>query len=238
MINYYISRLLLLCCLTLSVAPLVSAQTWVINIPSADVVPEKKLYVEFDFYGHLKSNQNGGSQAYYARALYGLTKNVEVGANVVWSKSGTPDQPVEVQPAVKWQYYKNEKHGIVMSGGATGFLTVTNRTGTDNFGQVYSSLSKKIAGKYGSRFTGGGYRLVGRNNNQGSKGGALVGFEQPLHAKVTWINDWLSGNNRFGYASTGFSIVPNPKTAIGISYSFGNQGRGNNGIFTWVGYTF
>ena len=238
MINYYISRCLLLACLLLSVAPLASAQTWVINIPSADVVPEKKLYVEFDFYGHLRQNQNGGSQAYYARALYGLTKNVEVGANVVWAKSATPDMPTEFQPAVKWQYYKNEKHGIVLSGGFNGFITVANRTGADNFGQAYTSFSKKVTGKYGPRFTAGGYRLVGRDNNTGNKGGALFGYEQPLHPKVTFINDWITGNNRFGYASTGFNIVPNSKTSVGASYSFGNQGRGNNGLFTWVGYTF
>ena len=237
MINYYISRLLLLCCLTLSVAPLASAQTWVINIPSADVVPEKKLYVEFDFYGHLTHFQNGGAHAYYARALYGVTKNVEVGANVVWSKSGTPNQPVSFQPAVKWQYYKNEKRGIVLSGGLNTYFNVTNRTGGDNFGQAYTSFSKKVSGKYGPRFTAGGYTLI-HSQDPGNKSGAIFGYEQPIHSKVTWLNDWSTGNNRFGYASTGVNITPTSKTLVGASYSFGNQGRGNNGLFTWVGYTF
>lgn len=218
--------------------PAVSAQTVIINAPSTDVVPEKRVYVEFDFLGHLASYQNGGFQAYIPRVVYGLGKGVEIGLNATWTKAATPDQPVELQPTVKWKFYENEKHGVAMSGGATMFITVANRTGADTFGMFYSNVSKKVAGNYGPRFTGGGYGLVARANGQGTKGGVMFGFEQPLHKKVSWVNDWFSGKNRFGYAATGFSIVPNDKTALGITYVVGNQGRGNNGLLTWVGYTF
>ena len=231
-------RFLLLSLLIVLTIQMVQAQTVIINTPSTDVVPEKKVYVEFDFLGHLSSYQTGGFQTYIPRVVYGAGKGVEVGLNATWSKAATPNQPVELQPNVKWQFYNNEKKGIAMSGGGMLFTTVANRTGTDSFGMLYSNVSKKVSGTYGPRITGGGYGLVARADGQGNKAGAIVGFEQPLHKKVSWINDWFSGKNRFGYASTGFAIVPNDKTALGVSYIVGNQGRGNNGLFTWVGYTF
>ncbi|MFN7931375.1 MAG: hypothetical protein U0Y68_26280 [Blastocatellia bacterium] len=216
----------------------VRAQTVIINTPSTDVVPEKKVYVEFDFLGHLASYQNGGFQTYIPRVVYGAGKGVEVGLNAAWTKAETPDQPVEVQPNVKWRFYNNEKKGVAMSGGAMMFATVANRTGADNFGMLYSNISKKVSGTYGPRVSVGGYGLVGRANGLGSKGGAMVGVEQPLHKKVSVIADWFSGKNRFGYAAGGFSILPTEKTAVGVSYIVGNEGRRNNGLFTWVGYTF
>ena len=229
----------LFCSLLMALAAqAVSAQTVVISTPSTDIIPEKKVYVEFDFVGHIASYQNGGYQTYIPRVVYGAAKGVEVGLNASWTKAATPDQPVELQPNVKWQFYNNEKSGVAMTGGAMGFFTVANRTGADNFGMFYSNVSKKISGAYGPRITAGGYGLAGRANGLGAKGGALVAYEQPLHKKVSWVNDWYSGNNRFGYLSTGFSIVPNSKTGIGVTYVFGNQGRGNNGLLTWIGYTF
>jgi hypothetical protein len=216
----------------------VQGQTVIINTPSTDVIPEKKVYVEMDFLTHIDSHQNGGYQTYLPRVMYGVAKGLEIGFNVAATDALAPNQPVEVQPNIKWQFYSNEKHGIAFSGGAQGFFTVANRTGADNFGMLYTNASKKITGTYGPRFSGGGYRLVGRAVGNGSLGGAMVGYEQPLHKKVTWINDWFSGKNRFGYVSSGFSIVPNSKTSIGVSYIVGNQGRANNGLFSWVGYTF
>lgn len=218
--------------------PMTQAQTTIINTPSTDVVPEKKVYVEFDFLGHLASYQNGGYQSYIPRVVYGMGKGVEVGLNASWTKAGTPDQPVELQPNVKWRFYSNEKKGLAMSGGAMMFVTVANRTGTDNFAMLYSNVSKKISGTYGPRISGGGYGLVGRADGLGGKSGGMLGVEQPLHKKVSLVADWFSGKNRFGYVSGGFSILPTDKTAIGVSYIVGNEGRRNNGLFTWVGYTF
>lgn len=216
----------------------VSAQTVIINTPSTDVVPEQTVYVRFDFLGHLADYQNGGFQTYVPRVVYGTGKGIEVGLNAAWTKAGIPDQPVELQPSVKWQFYNNEKKGLAMSGGAMMFITVANRAGTDSFGLLYSNVSKRVAGNYGPRITIGGYGLVARANGLGNKGGAMIGWEQPLHKKVTWVNDWYSGKNRLGYASTGLSITPNSRTALGVSYIFGNEGRGNNGLYSWVGYTF
>jgi len=40
------------------------AQSTLFNIPSTDVVAEKKVYLEFDFISHFESHSKGGFQAY------------------------------------------------------------------------------------------------------------------------------------------------------------------------------
>ena len=94
---------------TLSVIVLLSgqetlAQSTLFNIPSTDVVAEKKTYVEFDFISHLEAHRNGGFQAYVPRVVYGIAKKWEVGANVAFLDAEAPDQPVELQPNVKYQF--------------------------------------------------------------------------------------------------------------------------------------
>jgi hypothetical protein len=219
-------------------ARLASAQTNIIGSPSTDVVPTGKLYGELDFFGHLTCYANGGYQTYAPRVIYGLGKGLEVGFNATMTQAALPDQPVEVQPNIKWQLYNDEARGIAISTGALGFVTVAHRVGTDDFGMLYGSISKKIAGDYGPRISGGGYDLVARADGQGDTRGATAGFEQPINKRVTWVSDWYSGANRFSYTSTGVVVTEIAHATIGVNYLFGSQGRGNNALFTWVGYTF
>src|SRR5258705_7418140 len=85
----------------------VTAQSTLFNIPSTDVVAEKKVYLEFDFISHLESHQNGGFQSYVPRVVYGAAKHLEIGANVSLTDALAPNQPVEFQPNAKYQFYSN-----------------------------------------------------------------------------------------------------------------------------------
>lgn len=214
------------------------AQSTLFNIPSTDVVAEKKTYVEFDFISHLEAHKNGGFQAYVPRIVYGIAKKWEVGANVVVTDALAPDQPVELQPNVKYQFYANEKTGVQAAAGAMLYTPIAHRAGVDTFGMLYTTVSKKWKGSYGPRLTGGGYGLVGRLNGNGTEGGAIVGYEQPLHPKANFVMDWFSGRNRFGYVTPGFSFVVSKSSAFYAGYSIGNFGRKNNALFLYYGITF
>ena len=214
------------------------AQSTLFNIPSTDVVAEKKTYVEFDFISHLEAHKNGGFQTYVPRVVYGIAKKWEVGVNVAVTDALAPDQPVEVQPNVKYQFYSNEKTGVQAAAGAILYTPIAHRAGVDTFGLLYSTVSKKWKGSYGPRLTSGGYGLVGRANGNGTEGGAIVGYEQPLHPKVTFVTDWFSGRNRFGYVTPGFSFVVTKSSAFYAGYSIGNFGRKNNALFLYYGITF
>ena len=215
------------------------AQSTLFNIPSTDVVAKKKIYLEFDFITHLEDHRDGGFQAYVPRAVVGIGKRTEIGLNASFLDALAPDQPVELQPNVKHQFYQNEGKGVTVAAGGILYLPVAHRTGTDTFGLIYTVVSKQVKAVHGPRITGGGYGLVGRTSGSGTNGGAIVGYEQPLiPGKVSFVADWLSGKNRFGYATPGFAFTVSKTSLLYAGYSIGNQGRKNNGLFVYYGITF
>lgn len=215
------------------------AQSTLFNIPSTDVVAKKKVYLEFDFISHLESHNDGGFQAYVPRAVVGVGKRTEVGLNASFIDTLAPDQPVELQPNVKYQLYQGEGNGVTVATGGILYLPVSHRTGTDTFGMIYTVVSKQVKASHGPRVTGGAYGLVGRTDGSGTSGGAIVGYEQPLlPGKVSFVADWLSGKNRFGYATPGLSITVSKTSLLYAGYSIGNQGRKNNALFVYYGITF
>ena len=216
----------------------VAAQSTLFNIPSTVVVAKKKVYLEFDFISHLEAHEQGGFQAYIPRVIVGIAKDLEVGANVAFLDTMSPAQPVEFQPNVKYQFYNNEDFGVAAAAGGILYTPIANRTATDTFGLLYTTVSKKFKGDYGPPLTGGGYGLVGRANGNGSEDGAIVGYEQPLLRRVNFVTDWLSGKNRFGYLTPGISITVTKSSAFYAGYSVGNFGRKNNALFLYYGITF
>ena len=214
------------------------AQSTLFNIPSTDVVSKKKVYLEFDFLSHLRSHANGGFQIYVPRAVFGVGRKVEVGVNVSAVDALTPNQPVYISPNVKWQFYNNEKAGVAVAAGGLLYTPVAHRAGADTYGFLYTVASKKMKGTYGPRLTGGGYALPGLQNGLGTRGGAIVGYEQPLARKVTFVADWFSSRNAFGYMTPGFSFALPKSSLLNVGYSIGNHGRGNNALFVYYGITF
>jgi hypothetical protein len=214
------------------------AQSTLFNVPSTDVVSKKKVYLEFDFLSHFESHDEGGFQIYAPRAVFGVAKGIEVGVNVTAVDAFAPDQPVYISPNIKWQFYNNEKNGVAISAGGLLYTPVAHRAGADTYGFIYSVVSKKVKSDYGPRFTGGGYALPGLVKGAGTQGGVIVGYEQPLAKKVTFVADWFSGKNAFGYVTPGFSFALPKNSLLNIGYSIGNRGPGNNALFVYYGIIF
>jgi len=213
------------------------AQSTIFNIPSTDVVAKKKVYFEFDLITHLESHDNGGFQSYVPRVVVGVGKGVEIGLNVSATDSAAPTV-VYAQPNIKWQAWASEEKGAAMTFGAIAFTPLRNRDANDTFGLFYGNASKKFKGDYGPRFTVGGYGLGGLDIDGVDKGGAMVGYEQPLGKKVSFVADWFSGRNAFGFVTPGFSFALPKSSLLNIGYSIGNFGRKNNGLFVYYGVTF
>lgn len=215
------------------------AQSTLFNIPSTDVVSQKKVYAEFDFVSHLESHDDGGFQTYVPRLVIGAGKGVEFGVNVSVTDVGS-QRPVEIQPNVKWQFVNDEKTGVAAAAGGILYVPVNDKAAfsNDNFGLIYSVVSKKVKSEYGPRLTGGAYGLVGRADGTGTKGGVIAGYEQPLHSKVSFVTDWFSGKNRFGYVTPGLAFTLPRNSLLYAGYSIGNQGRKNNALFIYYGITF
>ncbi|HEV7797976.1 MAG TPA: hypothetical protein VGO73_07465 [Pyrinomonadaceae bacterium] len=221
-------------CLLCSTA---SAQSTIFNIPSSDVQAPRKVYLEADFITHFASYQNGGYQTYGPRIVVGLPGNTEVGVNAFYTRT-SPGEPVEVQPNFKWRFYNNEQRGLALAAGVLISIPVTRRRDGRTTGMLYLVGSKTFPGTHGPRVTFGGYTLAGRFDAGTDKTGVLAGFEQPLTKKLSFVTDWFSGNNDVGYVTSGAGITLSPKQNIYAGYSFGNQGRGNNSLGIYYGYSF
>jgi hypothetical protein len=231
-----LSRISLAAVLTVLSVP-VFAQSTIFNIPSTDVVAKKKIYFEFDFITHCERHENGGFQSYVPRVVVGIAKGVEVGVNVGTTHSAGPTA-VYVQPNVKWQFYANEDAGTALTMGAIAYVPVRNRSLNDSFGFFYGNVSKKFKGSYGPRVTAGGYGLADYDASGLDKGGAMVGYEQPVAKRVSFVADWFSGSNGFGYATPGLSFALPRNSLFNVGYSIGNKGKKNNGLFVYYGITF
>jgi hypothetical protein len=209
-----------------------------LNVPSTDVVSARKVYVEMDFLTNYAWQRQGSFQNYIPRTVIGVGRNIEVGANVSYTHVSGESLPIEVQPNIKWQIYSNEENGTALAVGCILYAPITHRAGTNTLGQCYSTFSKQMCGRFGPRFTGGGYALLHANEDERTKAGAIIGYEQPLAKKVSLIIDWSSGDNRLGYVSSGLSFVTSKQSALTTGYTIANHGRGKNALFAYYGIQF
>jgi hypothetical protein len=214
------------------------AQTSLFTVPTGDALPEGETYLEFDFDAHPTSYKKGGFQSYGVFLVRGVGKGVEVGVNAYFLKDGTESEPVELQSDIKWQFYANEDKGVAAAVGGILFAPVGRRGGGDTVGMVYASASKTVEGMNGAQFTGGGYALIGQERDAGSRAGALLGFVQPVTRKLSFMADWNSGRNRFGYGAAGLGLDLSKKSALYSAFYFGNEGRANNFFGVYYGRSF
>jgi hypothetical protein len=214
------------------------AQSTIFNTPSTDVVSEGQIYLEADFITHLSSYDQGGYQLYGARAVYGVHKRMEFGTNVYYTRSGDSPEPVAVEPNFKWQFYNNEDHGLSAAAGALVSFPVSHRNRGNTSGFLYVTGTKKVKGDFGPRLSVGSYVLAVRAEPGTSKYGTLLGFEQPLNSRLTFISDWTSGKNDLGYLAAGIGINLSPRSALYVGYNVGNEGRRNNALGIYYGFTF
>jgi hypothetical protein len=216
-----------------------NAQSTVMNAPSTDVVSAKKVYLEMDFITNYAWAQGDERFAnYLPRAVVGVGNHIEVGANVSYTRVPGGGEPLELQPNAKWQFYNNEEKGLAAAAGCMWFIPVTHRSGTDTFGQCYSTASKRFKGDYGPRFTGGAYTLIAARKDLGTRTGAIAAYEQPLSDRLAFIVDWQSGNNRFGYISPAVNVTVPRNGNLSAGYAIANQGRGRNWFFLFYGQQF
>jgi hypothetical protein len=223
-------------CLIMSLSS-VAGQSTIFNVPSTKVEGPGKVYLEGDFIMHYASYRDGGFQTYGPRVVVGLPGKTEVGVNVFYTRA-QPGQPIKLQPNFKWQFYENEKLGLAFAAGVVISTPITRRHLGNTYALVYALGSKSFPGSYGPRVTFGGYRLVGSFAEDKDKTGVILGLEQPITRKVSFVTDWSSGNNDYGYVIAGTGITLSPKSTLFAGYNFGNHGRGNNSLAAFYSYEF
>lgn len=230
-------RAMLLCVSFLIFTEITQGQSTVFNTPSTDVIPARRIYVEADFITHLASFEQGGYQLYGSRIVYGLRKKTEVGINLYYTRS-SDSEPVVVEPNLKWQFYNDEGKGLSAAAGVLVSIPVSHRASGNTSGFLYAVGSKKFKGDFGPRISTGAYVLAVHAEQGTSKYGTLIGYEQPLSARLSFVTDWTSGKNDLGYLAAGVGITLSTRSVLYVGYNVGNQGRGNNALGIYYGFTF
>ena len=228
------------------------AQSTIFNIPSTDTVEKGKGYFEFDFLPQMPTSGVTRTYIYNPRLVVGLPKDAEAGVNfLTYHYGGSSSTFGYIQPNFKWKFYKNDDQGVALSTGIVWNTPLNKRAGQDSFGYVYANVSKKVkSGNYGPRFTAGPYGVVGANTDPkkpisfvGKRGGVILGYEQPVHAKASFVADWFSMENSFGYFTPGMSFTLPKSGLLNIGYSIGNDSykspsNNNRFLFLYYGVTF
>ena len=225
------SKLTIIAVILLTAFLSAAIQTASAQSSSSDTLGEGETYFEGNLWTATQSHRNGGEQIYGGRFAYGLTKNVEIGVGGSFSNPHDTEYPPEVQPNIKYKFYENEKYGITASTGVTAYIPVARRAGTDGFAMVYTNVSKEVKKLHGATLTVGGYALVGRNKDFGSRKGMNFVYDQPLVRRVSFSAQWVTGDNRFGYFTPGFNFVVTKKSSLFAGYSIGNSGYDNHGPY-------
>ena len=221
-----------------------AAQSTIFNIPTTDTVAPKKGYFEFDYLAQLPKPDAGQFQIFMPRIVVGVGSKVEVGLNYNVTKyadgGGSYSQ---IQPNIKAKLFSNDDSGVAVAAGIIDYTAANHRdTNADNnFAMVYGLVSKKV--KDGPRFHAGVYSSISYFDDE--QQGAILGYEQPLSGKVSFVADWFSGKNFWGYFTPGISVTLPHSGLLNIGYALGNDSYDsansdykNRAFFIYYGITF
>jgi hypothetical protein len=219
-----------------------AAQSTIFNIPSTDTVSAGKGYFEFDYLLQLPKPDQGYWQVFMPRIVIGVTPMLEVGLNSNNTKYSGDGTVAYIQPNAKYKFFADDDAGLAATAGIIGYMPVKDRDFNDTFGQIYGNVSKKVMS--GARVTGGVWGSISYGND--NTAGVLLGYEQPLAGRVSFVADWFSGKNFWGYFTPGISATLPHNGLLNIGYSIGNNAYNddpgndthNKALFVYYGITF
>jgi len=232
------------------------AQSTIFNIPTADVVAKGKAYAEFDFLMQTPAPEGSRIYLFNPRLVVGAPGNLEFGVNFPTFNTRAAESSSTsgyIQPNAKWKFYSNETAGLNMAAGVLWNAPLNNRESQDSWGLLYGLICKKInAGNYSPRFHVGPYGIVSANQDAnkgpvsflGPRAGVILGYEQPVYKRISFVADWYSGKNGLGYLTPGISISLPGNGLLNAGYSIGNDSWAdsnaakNRYLFLYYGVTF
>jgi hypothetical protein len=227
------------------------AQSTLFNIPTTDTVAKGKAYAEFDFVPQIPAFNDSRIYFFNPRLVVGAPRNFELGVNFpIYNTQSSGDSATSgyIQPNAKWKFYDNEKAGVALAVGGVLNTPLNHRDGQDSWGYIYGLVSKKVkTGDYGPRFHGGAYGVISNDHCTGfcgTRAGAILGYEQPLSKKISFVADWFSQKNYLGYFTPGVSIALPKNGLLNVGYMIGNDSWENSNairnryLMVYYGVTF
>jgi hypothetical protein len=210
------------------IAPSAAQQT-LFNVPSADVLPAGKLYLEED---DLWRPGRGEDTFFTLRAVAGLSGSVEAGVNL----GGLAAQGRAVPNAIvalKWQPVHTSQWSVTV--GVHGLFLL--RGGADGSPSGHAYAHAAWTPTDGTRITAGIWYATSGYAGSGVAKGVLAGFERHLSPVLVVQADWYSGRNGLGYFTPGLAWTIGPWVVYG-GYSVKNGDSHENAALIEVGKYF
>lgn len=225
---------------TTLVASELHAQQTIFNVPSAEIMAPKEIYLENDWYVRSWNTASGKSGTTYARGIVGLGKNIEAGIDMGPFNVLHTDEPF-IFVAAKWRPVLH-KIGGRHAPGAIGFFLGDNM-GVGLRGTTKGKGSNLIYGAFSIRLPDLQTRLdVGpyyatKYFFGERRAGTLTSIEQPIPGikDLVVAADWYSGDG--GYFTPGI-IYSRWNFSVSLGYGFANTGRQDDLLTMELGYTF
>ncbi len=207
------------------IAPAAAQQT-LFNVPSADVLPAGKLYLEED---NLWRPGRGEDTFFALRAVAGLGSAVEAGVNLGGLAAEGRSAP-NATLALKWQPLHTRQWSL--TAGINGLFFLRGSVDGSPSGHVYTHAAWTPVD--GTRITAGVWYATSGYAGIGVAKGVLAGFEQHLSTTLVFQADWYSGRNGLGYFTPGFAWTIGPWVIYG-GYSVKNGDSHENAALIEVG---
>jgi hypothetical protein len=210
------------------------AQTAIFNAPSTDTQDADTTNISADLSAHFASYRKGGFATYGPSMIHGLRDDLELGLNLYFTRHEGPDA-AELQPHIKWRFLDEDKAGIAVAVGSVLFLPLNDAAGSRPHVVLYANAARSFKDL---RLTAGGYHVAGAEEGFGNRSGGFAGLEKPLNDKITFVADWISGNNKLGHGTAGIRFAVTSAQTLELGYSFGNTRYGNNYLSAFYSFDF
>lgn len=202
--------------------PAALAQSLIVGIPSTDVSPKGELSIAHESQGNVFKNRTPYWNS-FTFGTYGIGNGVELAASLYgWSRPSGNELSVGAGFKKTWAPKTSFSERLELRTSAGTMLPMSFRgNGLGNWS--YGLASIRVP-KSRTRFTAGpsfGTRQIfGRTTFH-----MLVGVEQPLSKKVSWVNDWYTGTHDLGAAISAISWTPRKELLIIAGWKFANNAR-------------
>jgi hypothetical protein len=188
--------------------------------------------VSFEFLGSIARRHAGGFEWYLPTVAVGVSDQFELGAAFSSQTPRSADEPRLVIPYGRWRPLAGDTRAVAV--GVVYHTPVSNRDEARGYGLVDVSVSQVFGG---ATVTAGAYSLFGTGRAGDTRRGIALGWDQSISARWSYAIDWVSGDNWYGYLSTGVTYATD-RQWITAGYCVGNSPAANHGPCLSAGRTF
>ncbi len=211
------------------------AQQTIFNVPSADALEKNKTFIEHESQFRTQKDGRFWNGTHYL--VRGIGYNTELTAtlfNIGSPSSKNASLAMGFKSAIPLPLEKISSYQPkIIIGSMVPFSLQGNGVGVWNYAML-SAVIPQTSSRISFGGSSGSRQIFGKNSNC-----MIAGFEQKITDKLSYINDWYSGNSNYGIFATGISYNFPQDFVLFSGYQIPNSKKvGRNSVVIEIGKTF